>query len=115
MARGRKRQPPDSTEAPRIVQLRPSVTADENTETFYVNFVEVACNAYEYALLATRLPTKMPLGIIEDNSDGNFPVGAEVQLLLSPVLVDGLIDALTRQKQVYQQLYASKSEGEADA
>lgn len=105
MPRSRKdRAPSPGAPTPQVLQLRPIISADEDTQTFYINYAEVGCSAHEFAILAARLPTKYSAASLDEFAAvGHMPVIANVQLLFSPTLIEGLIQALNTQKEFYEQ------------
>jgi hypothetical protein len=93
-----------------------STQAGEETYTYYSNHAEVAYLAHEFAILFARIPTKLPPDKIEEVMGGNLNLTAEVQILIPTTLINGLIQALTRQKAAYEEQHgAIQNPGGTDA
>ena len=88
-----KKQPAQELSA----QVRLDVKSD--TPSYYVNFIGVSHTAYDFTLSAIRVPSPFSQEQIDLAKSGQqIPIEPIVQLVMPPLLVDGLIKALTDQK-----------------
>jgi hypothetical protein len=92
--RAAKKQPVQEVTA----QVRLSPQTD--TPSYYVNYIGVTHTAYDFTLSAVRIPTPFTDEQIELAKNGQqIPVEPIVQLVIPASLVDGLMKALTDQKE----------------
>jgi len=87
------------------VQVQWDVKAD--TPSYYVNYMGVSHTAYDFTLSAAKIPsplTREQAALV--TSDKEIPIEPIVQLVVPPLLVDGLIKALTDQKEKYEKTLA---------
>jgi hypothetical protein len=97
--------PPPEANQPSLQQPVFSIISDENTSTFYINCAEVASNAYEFAILATRMPTKPPQEHIDEIKAGRkIEISADVQIIFASTLMPDIIKALLIQKDFYEKM-----------
>jgi hypothetical protein len=69
------------------------------TPTYYVNHAEITSNPFEVTISFARFPSKFSPGASETiGTTGILEVEAELQVLIPPTLLPGLIRALTTQK-----------------
>ena len=104
MAR-RKRRNGRTTPAPATsVKARISLTVGPDTPVFYVNFAEVTFTAHEFSVLAARTPAKLAPEVVAGVQKGEtLTFGADIQLVIPPTLLPGLINALSLTKDQYEQ------------
>ena len=96
-----RKKPKKSAEKP----LQASVTIiPGDAPTFYVNHLEIGHTANDFSALAVRIPAKWPPDrIAEAKETGAIAVEADVQLVFPPTVINGLIRALTTQKQKFEE------------
>lgn len=83
-------------------QVRLDVRPD--TPSFYVNYIAVSHTPYEFTLSATKIPSPLAPEQLETAKSGKpIPVEAVLQIVVPPLLVDGLIKALIDQKGRYEE------------
>lgn len=81
----------------------------EETPTYYVNYIEVASSQFEFALIGCKLPTKMSESrLAQARETGVIRVEPEVQMLLPVSIIDRLIEALQKQKAMYEANYVKR-------
>lgn len=89
-----------------IIQLRPSLEVSDDTPQYYVNHAEINSTVHEFVISAGRLPGRLTQAQIEMvRATSVLPTPADVQLLIPPTLIVGLIRALQTQKDVYEAQY----------
>jgi len=99
------RKPKQSTpavEGPKTITVRPSIQTGDQTAVYYVNFAEMTFSASEFCLSAARVPTKPNPVQLEQAKAGTFTFDADVQLIIPPTVIPGLIRALTTVKENYE-------------
>jgi len=98
-----KKQPAKELNA----QVRLDVKPD--TPSYYVNYIGVSHTAYDITLSAMKVPSPFTQEQIELAQSGQqIPVEPILQLVLPPLLVDGLIRALTDQKARHEKTAAQQ-------
>jgi hypothetical protein len=81
-------------------QVRLDVRPD--TPTYYVNYIAVSHTPYDFTLTVTKIPSPPTPEQVELVKSGKpMPVEAILQIVIPPLLVDGLIKALADQKVRY--------------
>ena len=83
--------------------VRIVVDVSPDTPTYYANHVEIAINKHEIAVWIARIPTKPgreEMAFAE--ASGEIVVDAEMQILLPPTLIDGLLSALQTTKDNFE-------------
>jgi hypothetical protein len=79
------------------------------TPSYYVNYIAVSHTAYDFTLSAVKIPSPLTQEQAETAANGNqIPVEPILQLVVPPLLVDGLIKALMDQKSRYEQTLAQQ-------
>jgi hypothetical protein len=74
-------------------------------EPIYSNYAEVSSAMHEFQILFALLPTKPKAEQIEQMVQGSaLNLDAQVQILLPPTVIPGLIKALTTTKDRYEAL-----------
>jgi hypothetical protein len=89
------------------VRLSITTQVGDDTFTYYANHAEIACIPHEFAILFSRVPTKLPPEKLEEARAGNLTLTCDVQILIAPTLINGLIRALTTQKATYEERYGT--------
>lgn len=86
----------------------------EDTPFFYINYAEIVVSEHDFNLYGVRVPAKLvPSEINILKESGEINVEPIVHLIIPATIIDGLINALTRQKEVYKQQQSKiPSEGE---
>jgi hypothetical protein len=110
----------NGTEKPKPSKPKTRVTfeASDSTHTCYCNLVEVGALQHEFTILAGRVPTKPTRAIMSTISEGGeIVLEPEVQLLVAPTMIPGVIKALQAQLEKYEKRYGPvrTKKGEADA
>ena len=81
-------------------QVRLDVKPD--TPSYYVNYIGVSHTPYDFTLSVTKIPSPPTQEQIDlAKSSKPMPLEPILQLILPPLLVDGLIKALVDQKEKY--------------
>jgi hypothetical protein len=88
-------------------QIRLDVRPD--TPSYYVNFIGVSHSAYDITLSAIKIPSPLTQEHAELVKSGEqLPFEPLVQLVMSPLLVDGLVKALIDQKARHEKTLAQQ-------
>ena len=94
----RKKTAPEAGVSVKIV-----TNSSEDAMTVYSNHAEVAHALHEFMIIFGRLPTKAtPSQVVEAKERGVIQVEPDVQVLIPPTLVRGLIGALEAQLKKYE-------------
>jgi hypothetical protein len=105
-----------SEEITDIVRSPISTQVADDTFTYYANHAEISCTAHEFAILFARIPAKLPPDKLEEARAGALSIDCDVQILISPTLISGLIRALITQKETYEKRFGIiTQQGETDA
>lgn len=93
------------------VVIKPVIEAGDDLGFSYANHAEVGHSPHEFFILFTRLPGKVPSGRLESaKATGELHIDAQVQVLIPPSLVGGLIKALTDQRDKYEKEFGPINE-----
>lgn len=93
-----------SSETP--LTLRVIVEPNDNTAMYYANYIEVAHSIHEFALNIVRVPTKLSSETLKQaTATKELLVSPEIQILLPPTIIAGLIEALQKQKTAYESIF----------
>ena len=99
-----KKQEPD---APVSAQIDWDIKPD--TPSYYVNYISVSHSPYEFTLSVAKIPSPLTHEQAEFAKNGQkIPVEPTLQLLIPPLVVDGLINALIDQKVRHAQTLAQQ-------
>lgn len=93
---------------PQTFQLRPAFITSEDTPQYYVNHAEINANQHEFTITLGRIPSRLTPSQAEQartSTEVSFP--ADLQLLVPPTMIAGLIDALRNQKEFYEKSNAA--------
>jgi hypothetical protein len=94
-----------STQVITRVVMEPS----EGMATYYVNYVEVANTLSDFALICGQIPPKLTsMRLKETQASGIVTIDAAVQLAFPPAMVPGLINALLKQKELFETITGHK-------
>jgi hypothetical protein len=81
-------------------QVRLEVKPD--TPSYYVNYIGVSHTPYDFTLSVTKMPSPPTEEQMQFVKSGKpMPVEAILQIIVPPLLIDGLIKALTDQKEKF--------------
>lgn len=98
--------------SPQVLEITISPQVTENTTYYYFNYIAVTHSRYDFALAFARLPVTLKPEQEEIAKKGKpIPVEADLQVVISPELISGLIDALTRQKDKYEARFGKREKG----
>ncbi len=80
-----------------------------DTPAYYVNYIAVSHTPYDVTLSVTRIPSP-PTPEQVESAKGGKPIHVEaiLQIVVAPLLVDGLIKALIDQKGKYEKTVAQQ-------
>src|SRR6266478_5261860 len=96
MAKRTPKSQPQQVIAPIQLEVKP------DTPAYYVNYIGVSHTPYDFSLSVARIPSPPTPEQIELAKNGKpIPIEATLQLIVPPLLVDGLLKALTDQKEKY--------------
>ena len=88
-------------------QIQWDVKAD--TPSYYVNFIGVSHSPYDFTLSAVRIPSPLTQEQAAFAKSGQkIPMEPIVQLVVPPLLIDGLIFALNDQKAKHKKTVAQQ-------
>jgi len=94
---------------PQEVTAQVKLDVKSDTPAYYANYMGVSHTPYDFTLTVTKIPSPLPQEIMERAAkDGFLSVEAILQIVVPPMLVDGLITALIDQKQKYQKTLAQQ-------
>lgn len=99
---------PKKQQAPELTaQLRIDVNSD--TPSYYVNFIAVSHTAYDFTLTVAKIPSPLTQEQAEFAKSGKqIPVEPILQLVMPPLLIDGIIKALTVQQEKHAKTVAQQ-------
>jgi hypothetical protein len=89
-----------------IVQLDAQILLDvkPDTPSYYVNYIGISHTAYDITLSAVKIPSPLRQDQFELVKSGQqIPMEPLLQIVIPPLLLDGLIQALIAQKEQHQQ------------
>ena len=88
-------------------QIQWDVKAD--TPSYYVNFIGVSHSPYDFTLSAAKIPSPLTQEQAALAKSGQqIPMEPIVQLVMPPLLIDGLINALNDQKAKHEKTVAQQ-------
>ena len=103
MKKPAKKQPVQEQTA----QVRLEIKSD--TPSYYVNYIGVSHTGYDFTLSAVKIPSPFTQEQLEFVKNGEpIPVEPVLQLVIPPLLVDGLMAALADQKERYAKTVAQQ-------
>lgn len=84
------------------IKIQPDPKPD--TPSYYINYAAVSHSEYDFMVSVLRIPTHLTPEQTELAKKGStVPVEPILQLIIPPRLVEGLIKALSIQKEKYEQ------------
>ncbi len=84
-------------------QAQVQLDVRSDTPSYYVNYVGVSHTPYDFTLSVTKIPSPFTAEQIAIAKSGKpIPIEAIVQLVMPPLLIDGLIKALLDQKEKHE-------------
>ena len=93
-----------SEHLPERIEVKITPDPKPDTPAYYINYAAVAHSEFEFLIYVLRTPPQLTPEQTELATKGNaVPVEPLLQLIIPPRLVDGLITALTVQKESYEQ------------
>lgn len=95
--------------APQYQAVKVKIVGEPKAPPIYVNYVEVGHTSHEFAMRAGRVPISAPPSAI---ASGTIDISAEIELILPPTVIPGLIAALTAQLQAYHSDQQGTGNGE---
>lgn len=98
-----------SADKPKQVTLTITLAVNDETATYYLNTAEVVQSYFEFSLLFGKVPAKFAPGQLEAlGPAGGLELPATLQVLVPPLLIPGLIRALTTERQKYEEIHGMK-------
>lgn len=95
----RKKAPPEAE----TIKMRIAMETGDGAAVFYVNYAEISQTKNDFCLTGGRVPARFgPSKVAEMKETGLLVVEGEVQLILPPTIIPGLIRALSSQKEKYE-------------
>jgi hypothetical protein len=102
-----KRTPKKHQAIELTAQLRLDIKPD--TLSYYVNYIAVSHTAYDFTLSAAKMPSPLSQEQLELAKSGQqVPLETVVQLVIPPLIVDGLMKALADQKAKHEKTLAQQ-------
>ena len=78
----------------------------DETRFYYVNYAEVASSQSEFSLYGAQVPTKPSPDLMDQaQREGAMTLDSLFQIVLPVSVIDGLINALIKQKEHYEKYY----------
>lgn len=103
MAAKKQRKPKADSPGQIEIEIKVAPEVTENTPFYYSNYISVSNSPYDFTLTLVRLPTSLTPEQKEIAKKGKrVPIEAALQIIFSPQLISGLIDALSKQKNNYE-------------
>ena len=96
---------PTRNEAAKPITANLVVHPTEDTPQYYVNHIEVASSKNEFAMYCVRVPSKIQPDWIEGN--GILRLEPELEVTFPVTIIQGLIDALTKQRDAYSKVFGT--------
>jgi|SRR6266853_4202712 len=94
-----------------ISQIRLDIKPD--TPSYYVNYMGVSHTAYDFTIGVARISSQLTPEQAESVKKGEpLLLDTILQLIVPPLLIDGLINALTDQKKKYEENLAKAKKNE---
>ena len=91
-------------DAQKPVKIRLEALPD--APTYYANFVEISHTAHEFMLSTARVPTKLPEPLKQEAvNKGELVLTPELQIVIAPTVLPGLIRALKIQRESYEKKF----------
>ncbi len=88
-----------------VAAVQVHVTSSDDIPQYYVNHAEVGVTQHEYVIHFAQIPAKLSPSAMESlTKDKALNVEPLLRIVLPPTMIQGLIDALTRQQDVFRTL-----------
>jgi hypothetical protein len=101
-----KRTPKDK---PKQITTSVQLDVKPDTPSYYVNYVSVSHTAYDFTLSVAKIPSPMTQEQVASAQSGKpISLDAILQLVVPPLLVEGLIKAFIDQKEKYEKTLAQQ-------
>ncbi len=108
----RKKTRKRKVDSPQEIEVKITPDVTENTPFYYSNYISVGHSRYDFILTLVRLPTILKPDQQEIAKKGKpLPIEAALQIIVSPQLIPGLIDALNAQKERYETRFGKIEKG----
>ena len=104
MARGRKAQSSPREKTPEAESLAAKIVLhpSEDTPQYYINYAEVACSQNEFSIYGVTILTKLPPDEVKAiKKSKELHLEPAVQIIIPVTVIQGLIDALIKQRDFY--------------
>ncbi|MGH9715284.1 MAG: hypothetical protein ACRD4R_00920 [Candidatus Acidiferrales bacterium] len=90
----------DKTKAAAKVTGQIAIESRPDTPSYYANYVAVSHTPYDFTLSVAKVPSPLTSELMALAQQGKpMPMEALLQIVLPPLLIDGLIKALIDQKE----------------
>ena len=102
--KGKKRPAPSRKKTPEAAAVAAKVVLHptDDTPQYYVNYAEIATSQNEFSIYGVRVPTKFPPDEVETIKESKeIHLEPDVQIIIPVTMIQGLIDALVRQRDFY--------------
>ena len=91
-----------------------SITND-SAQSYYCNYLEVAQTAYDFTIYGIKIPAKLDtnnMAALKESGKINFL--ADIEITFPAYIIDGLITALTAQRDLFERTMAEMKERERE-
>jgi len=98
-----------SKDKPKQITTGVQLDVKPDTPSYYVNYVSVSHTPYDFTLSVAKIPSPMTQEQVASAQSGK-PISLEVilQLVVPPLLIEGLIKAFIDQKKEYEKTLAQQ-------
>ena len=88
------------------LSVRIVIDVRDDTPHYYINHAEINSTQHEFTLSAGRIPAKFsPDQLQRAKETATIIIPADIQILIPPSLIPGLIRALSTQKDLYERTH----------
>jgi hypothetical protein len=98
---------------PQQLPVKILIDPSEEQEVYYANYAEASFGQYECLVSFARVPTKLNSARTEEAKGGTLRIEPLVQIMISPALLQGLIQALVITKESYERMSDQNRDQEA--
>jgi hypothetical protein len=100
---------------PESVSVSIALETTRDTPIYYANHAEVAAARHEFALAFARLPSKPSRAeVAELKAVGQLVWDTDIQIIIPPTLINGLIRALKMSKENYETMFGPINDDEKE-